>query len=276
MPGTIRDNLCFAHPDVTDAEIRRALDEARLRELTDSLDKVRPTAAEAVIHRSGRLAGGASAVKEQRTMSVDHLLQLIPPLAVYIVVGVVVGVESLGVPLPGEIVLVSAALLSSRHELDVSPVWIGAAAITGAVIGDSIGYFIGRRFGMRLFDWAGRRFPRHFGPAHVAAAQRVFNRWGVWTVFFGRFIALLRIFAGPLAGALRMVYRHFLAANVAGGIVWAGGTTAAVYYLGIVAETWLSRFSWIGLAVALAVGLTIGWIVRRRTKRLVEAYAEEA
>jgi membrane protein DedA with SNARE-associated domain len=201
--------------------------------------------------------------------NVDAFLIAIPPLVVYLTVGLVVGVESLGVPLPGEIVLVSAALLSSRHELAVSPLWIAVAATTGAIVGDSIGYGIGRRYGMDLFSWAGRKMPRHFGPSHVAAAERLFARWGVFAVFFGRFVALLRIFAGPLAGALRMHYRRFLAANVLGGICWAAGTTFAVYLLGIVAERWLQRFSWIGLAVALLGGLAVGLVVKRRTARLV-------
>jgi membrane protein DedA with SNARE-associated domain len=206
--------------------------------------------------------------------TVDAFLIAIPPLVVYLTVGLVVGVESLGVPLPGEIVLVSAALLSSRHELEVSPLWIAVAATTGAIVGDSIGYGVGRRYGMGLFAWAGRKLPRHFGPAHVSAAERLFARWGVFAVFFGRFVALLRIFAGPLAGALRMDYRRFLAANVLGGICWAGGTTFAVYLLGIVAERWLQRFSWIGLAAAVVAGLTIGWVVRRRTARLIEGGGE--
>jgi membrane protein DedA with SNARE-associated domain len=201
--------------------------------------------------------------------TVDAFLITIPPLVVYLTVGLVVGVESLGVPLPGEIVLVSAALLSSRAELDVSPLWIAVAATTGAVVGDSIGYAIGNRYGMGLFARLGRRFPRHFGPSHVAAAERLFARWGVLAVFFGRFVALLRIFAGPLAGALRMHYRRFLAANVLGGITWAAGTTFAVYLLGIVAERWLQRFSWIGLVVAVLAGLTISLVIRRRTARLV-------
>jgi membrane protein DedA with SNARE-associated domain len=207
--------------------------------------------------------------------TVDAFLITIPPLVVYLAVGLVVGVESLGVPLPGEIVLVSAALLSSRHELDVSPLWIAVAATTGAVVGDSIGYAIGNRYGMGLFARLGRRFPRHFGPAHVSGAERLFARWGVFAVFFGRFIALLRIFAGPLAGALRMQYRRFLAANILGGLFWATGTTFAVYLLGIVAERWLQRFSWIGLAVAVIAGLTIGHVVRRRTERFA-AGEEEA
>ena len=206
--------------------------------------------------------------------TVDAFLITIPPLVVYLVVGLVVGVESLGIPLPGEIVLVSAALLSSRHELDVSPLWIAVAATIGAVVGDSIGYGIGRRYGMGLFDWAGRKMPRHFGPAHVRAAERLFARWGVFAVFFGRFVALLRIFAGPLAGALRMHYRRFLPANVLGGLCWATGTTFAIYLLGVVAEQWLARFSWIGLVVAMLIGLAVGYVIRRRTARLVAETAE--
>ena len=146
-------------------------------------------------------------------MTVDALLQSVPPLAVYGMVGAVVGMESLGIPLPGEIVLVSAALLSSRHELAVHPIGVGAAAVVGAVVGDSIGYAIGRRLGLPLFDRLGRRFPSHFGPAHVKFAERLFDHWGARAVFFGRFVALLRIFAGPLAGALKMRYARFLVAN---------------------------------------------------------------
>lgn len=202
-------------------------------------------------------------------MNVEALLHAIPPLAVYLVVGGVVGIESLGVPLPGEIVLVSAALMSSHHDLAVNPVGVGAAAVIGAVIGDSIGYAIGRRFGMPLFDKLGRRFPKHFGPGHVALAERLFNRWGVRAVFFGRFIALLRIFAGPLAGALKMPYARFLAANVSGGICWAGGTTTLVYFAGMAAERWMERFSWIALVIAVVVGLTAAVLLRERTSRAI-------
>jgi membrane protein DedA with SNARE-associated domain len=202
-------------------------------------------------------------------MTVDALLQSIPPLAVYGVVGAVVGIESLGVPLPGEIVLVSAALLSSRHELAVNPIGVGTAAVIGAVLGDSTGYAIGRRVGLPLFDRLGRRFPRHFGPAHVMLAERLFDRWGARAVFLGRFIALLRIFAGPLAGALKMRYARFLVANVSGAICWAGGTTALVYYAGIAAERWLTRFSWIALVFAVLCGVIAAVLLRERTSRAI-------
>ena len=148
---------------------------------------------------------------------VSHLLQSIPPEVVYLIVGLIIMVESLGIPVPGEIALVTAAVLATQHKAGLSPAWIAACSSAGAIIGDSIGFLIGRRFGKPLFGRLGRRFPRHFGPGHVALAERVFTRYGVWAVFFGRFIALLRILAGPLAGSLRMPYYKFLAANVLGG-----------------------------------------------------------
>lgn len=202
-------------------------------------------------------------------MSVEALLETIPPIAIYLTVGLVIGVESLGIPLPGEIVLVSAALLASRENLGISPLWVGIAATIGAIIGDTIGYAIGRRFGMSLFERLGRRFPKHFGPGHVALAKQLFARWGVGAVFFGRFIALLRILAGPLAGALRMRYRYFLAANATGAVFWAGGTTAVVYFLGLAAEKWLSRFSWVALVIAVVIGIAMTKLLKERTGRLI-------
>ncbi|OBG49477.1 DedA family protein [Mycobacterium sp. E735] len=208
-------------------------------------------------------------------MDVEALLHAIPPLAIYLVVGGVVGLESLGIPLPGEIILVSAALMASHDDLPVNPIGVGVAAVIGAVVGDSIGYTIGRKFGMPLFDRLGRRFPKHFGPGHVALAEKLFNRWGVRAVFFGRFIALLRIFAGPLAGALKMHYPRFLAANVSGAICWAGGTTAVVYFAGMAAERWLERFSWIALVIAIVCGLIAAFALRERTSRAIAELEEE-
>lgn len=202
-------------------------------------------------------------------MNVEAILVAIPPLAVYLTVGFIIGLESLGIPLPGEIALVTAALLSTRENLDISPQWVAVAAITGAVIGDSIGYSIGRRFGMPLFERLGRRFPKHFGTGHVALAKQLFARWGVGAVFFGRFIALLRILAGPLAGALHMRYPYFLAANASGAAFWAGGTTAVVYFLGIAAEKWLARFSWVALVAALIIGVTMTLQLKERTRKMI-------
>ncbi|WP_062347629.1 DedA family protein [Herbidospora yilanensis] len=195
-------------------------------------------------------------------MGLEHWLESIPDVWIYVVVGLVIGIESLGIPLPGEIVLVSASLMAAKGIVD--PLLVGACATAGAIVGDSIGFSIGHRGGQGLFDRLGRRFPRHFGPEHVGRAKALFRRWGVWAVFFGRFVALLRILAGPLAGALHLPYRRFLVANVLGAIVWAGGTTAVVYYLGVAAERWLKDLSWVALAVVAVFGLaTMVWVRRR-------------
>ena len=207
---------------------------------------------------------------------VSHLLESIPPEAVYLIVGLMIMVESLGVPVPGEIALVTAAILATQHKLAVAPEWIAAAGSAGAIAGDSIGFYVGHRVGKPLFDWLGRKFPRHFGPAHVAVAERFFTRYGAWAVFFGRFIALLRIFSGPLAGSLHMPYGRFLLANASGGIVWASGLTYIIWYLGQAAEKWLSRVSWIGLVAAVAVGLVITLIIRRRTGKLVAQHEADS
>ncbi|MHA3703812.1 DedA family protein [Jatrophihabitans sp. YIM 134969] len=195
----------------------------------------------------------------------DHWLEAVPPVALYLVVLLVVGVESLGIPLPGEVVLISAALFASQGHATVW--WVGAAGIAGAIIGDSIGFLIGARHGDRMFAFLGRRFPRHAGPAQLASARRTFERWGVWAVFVGRFVALLRIFAGPLAGSLNMHYRKFLLANASGGIVWAGGVTALVYTLGIVAKPWIDRFSYAALGVAVVGGIAMFFYLRHRAEK---------
>ncbi|WP_217242095.1 DedA family protein [Streptomyces sp. AC555_RSS877] len=200
-------------------------------------------------------------------MHVQDWLDTVPAVAVYALVGIVIGLESLGIPLPGEIILVSAALLSSQHA-GIDPVILGVCATVGAIVGDSIGYAIGRKGGRPLLAWLGKKFPRHFSEGHIATAERSFEKWGMWAVFFGRFVALLRIFAGPLAGVLRMPYWKFLIANVLGGILWAGGTTAVIYYVGIVAESWLKRFSWLGLVAAVLVGLTSMLVLKRKAKNV--------
>jgi membrane protein DedA with SNARE-associated domain len=195
-----------------------------------------------------------------------HLVEVwlsgLPPLAICAVVGLIIGVESMGIPLPGEFTLVTAALLSTTGLMDPWPVAV--AASIGAIAGDSVGYAVGRRGGRRMLDRLGRRFPKHLGPPHLARAEAIFARYGVWAVFFGRFVALLRILAGPLAGALHVPYRRFLVANATGGIVWSFGTTYAIYYAGRAAERWLKDFSWAALAATVLVGVGSTIYLKRR------------
>jgi membrane protein DedA with SNARE-associated domain len=196
---------------------------------------------------------------------VEAWLGTLPPESVYLIVGLVIGVESMGIPLPGEVTLVSASLLAATGL--TSPWGVASAAAIGAILGDSIGYAIGRRGGRPLLERLGRRFPKHLGPEHLERAERIFARWGVWAVFFGRFVALLRILAGPLAGALHVPYRKFLVANASGGVVWAFGTTFLIFKVGQVAEQWLKDFSWGALVLAILCGIGTTLWLRRRARR---------
>ncbi len=190
-------------------------------------------------------------------------------MGIYLIVGLIIGLESMGIPLPGEVTLVTASLLSVKEV--GSPWGVAIAASIGAIVGDSIGYSFGRRGGRPLLDRLGRKFPKHLGPTEIAKAESMFERYGTWAVFFGRFIALLRILAGPLAGALKVPYPRFLLANASGGIVWAFGTVWVIYLAGEAAEKWLSRFSWIALAVAVAAGIgTTVWLKNRAKKAASE------
>jgi membrane protein DedA with SNARE-associated domain len=195
---------------------------------------------------------------------VQHWLAVVPPLLAYLIVAGIIAVESMGIPLPGEIALVSASLLAAAGTIDIW--WVAVAASAGAIIGDSVGYAAGHKGGRPLLERLGRRFPRHLGAAQLARAERTFERYGVSAIFFGRFVALLRVLAGPLAGALRVPYPRFLAANAAGGIVWAGGTSLVIYSIGQAAEQWLASFSWVALAVAVVCGVGTTMVLRLRAR----------
>jgi membrane protein DedA with SNARE-associated domain len=194
----------------------------------------------------------------------------------YLVVGLVIGVESMGVPLPGETTLIAAALLASQHHLNI--VFVIAAAAAGAIVGDSIGYFIGRKAGRGLFERLGRRF-HHFSEERIVKAEKYFHKYGVWTVFFGRFVALLRIFAGPMAGMLRMHYPRFLAANAAGGIAWSATIGVVAYKIGDNADKIFGQVSvWalVVIGVALVVAYAVYKIRKRRNAVPAEVVPAEA
>ncbi|WP_246002024.1 DedA family protein [Allorhizocola rhizosphaerae] len=196
---------------------------------------------------------------------VSEWLQGFPPLVIYLIVGGIIGLESMGIPLPGEITLVSASLLAVKGA--GSPWGVSIAAALGAIIGDSIGYAVGHRGGRPLLARLGRRFPKHLGPDQIDRAEAMFARWGVWAVFFGRFVALLRILAGPMAGALRVPYRKFLRANAGGGLVWAFGTLWAIYWVGEAAERWLKGFSLAALVLAAVADIFTTWLLKPRAKQ---------
>jgi membrane protein DedA with SNARE-associated domain len=135
----------------------------------------------------------------------------------YAAVGVVVGLESMGIPLPGETILVLSAIYAGTHS-DLHIAGVIAAAALGAILGDNVGYWLGREFGYPLL----LRYGRHVGltETRIKLGQYLFLRHGGKVVFFGRFIAVLRVLAAFLAGVNRMEWRSFLIANAAGGVLW--------------------------------------------------------
>lgn len=198
-----------------------------------------------------------------------HALAIVIPtggfaILAYLVVGLVIGVESMGVPLPGETTLIAAALLASQGDLNL--VYVIGAAATGAIIGDSVGYMIGRKAGRGLFERLGRRF-HHFSEERIVKAEKYFHKYGVWTVFFGRFVALLRIFAGPMAGMLRMHYPRFLAANAVGGIAWATTIGIVAYKIGDNADKIFGALSIWALVATVALLVTAYAIYKLRKRR---------
>jgi membrane protein DedA with SNARE-associated domain len=136
----------------------------------------------------------------------------------YLVVFLLVGIESIGVPVPGETALVGAALYAgSTHKLEI---WLVlAVAIAGAVLGDNIGFSLGRYGGARLLLRYGHRIRLHEG--RLKLGIWLFRRHGGKVVFWGRFVSILRTWAAFLAGANHMEWGRFLFYNAAGGTAWA-------------------------------------------------------
>jgi membrane protein DedA with SNARE-associated domain len=183
-----------------------------------------------------------------------------------------VGVESIGIPFPGETMLLAAAIYAgTTHNLDIALVI--AAASAGAVLGDNIGFWFGREFGYELLLRYGRYF--HFDQTKIKLGMYLFRKHGGKVVFFGRFVAVLRAFAALLAGINQMDWRRFLLFNVAGGVVWATMIGVAGYNLGKEARHLLGTAGIIILVVA-AVLLLAAFIAIRRNQRRLEAEAERA
>ena len=173
-------------------------------------------------------------------------------------IAAIVGLESAGLPLPGETTLLAASYLAATGQLSL-PLVIGSAAL-GAIVGDSLGYAIGRKGGRRFLERRGKWLG--VTPEKLEKAEVYFTRHGAKTVFFGRFVAFLRILAGPLAGASKMPYRRFLAANVAGAVTWATTMGTLAYFFGKPVAAILSSMGVWALAV-IAILLVVRFAFKR-------------
>ena len=190
----------------------------------------------------------------------------------YVVVGVVVALEGMGIPLPGETALILAAVYAERtHQLHIA--FVIAAAGVGAIIGDNIGYWIGREVGYRLV----LRFGRYVGlnEKRIKLGQYLFQRHGGKVVFVARFVAVLRTIAPLLAGLNCMPWRRFIPANAAGGLLWATVYGSGAYFLGRGIEH-AAKPAAIAIGVVAVIGLVAGVMFLRRHEARLQEEAERA
>jgi membrane protein DedA with SNARE-associated domain len=180
----------------------------------------------------------------------------------YPVLFVLVAIETMGIPLPGETALFTAGILASRGDLTIEVVI--AVAACAAILGDNVGFLIGRRVGRRLLLRDGlfadqrRRL--------VEVGEPFFERHGPKAVFLGRWITGLRITSAWLAGVNRMAWPTFLFWNALGGICWAASVALVAYFLGRGAER-VFNLAGVGGAAVVVVGGIVVWLVLRRRER---------
>jgi membrane protein DedA with SNARE-associated domain len=179
---------------------------------------------------------------------------------------VILTFESLGMPLPGESLLVAAAILAGRGEISFPVLLLSAWG--GAVIGDNIGYLIGRTLGRTLL----RRHGRKVGikPESLRKVEAVFARYGAVAVGLARFVNILRQLNGVVAGALEMHWLKFLIFNALGGAVWVAAWTIAGFYLGThdaKLEELVQKLGIYGVVIAVSAAALVIGVIWHRTHR---------
>ncbi len=195
----------------------------------------------------------------------------------YAAIFCVVAIESAGIPFPGETTLLSAAIFAGHsHSLghdSLNIFGVVAAAAAGAIVGDNIGFWVGRTLGFRLLARYGRLI--HLDEGRLKLGQYLFLKRGGAVVFFGRFVAVLRAFAAFLAGANRMGPWRFFAFNAAGGILWASLFGTLGFVFGAEAHRIAGPIGIIGVAAALAI-FAFGWRFYKRNEARLIAEAQAA
>jgi membrane protein DedA with SNARE-associated domain len=186
----------------------------------------------------------------------------------YAAIFLVVMLESTGIPMPGETILISAAALAgTKHALDIR--WVIAAAAGGAIVGDNIGFWVGREFGEPLLEKWGDLVG--LDARKRMLGRYLFARYGGSIVFFGRFVALLRAFAALLAGANNLAPWRFVAFNALGGIVWATIFGLGGYLLGASIHRIAGPVGWLMLIVAVFAALFVWRYFKHHEERLLAA-----
>ncbi len=163
--------------------------------------------------------------------------------------------ENAGIPLPGETITLVGGFLAGSGEL--AYIWVLACAIGGAVIGDNFGYWVGYYGGWPFLTRLGRLF--RIQEPRLIGVRDQFSQNAAKAVFFGRFVALLRIFAGPLAGTVRMPYFKFLLCNLAGAAAWATVMVSLSFFVGQIVPL-PTLIAWVAEFAVIALGLVVLWL----------------
>jgi hypothetical protein len=179
--------------------------------------------------------------------------------------------ENLGIPLPGETVTIVGGFLAGSNELNY---WLVLGnAVAGAVIGGNCGYWIGRVGGWPFLLKAGKIF--RISEVRLLSIKEKFTENAAKAVFFGRFFALLRIFASPLAGIAQMPFGKFLIYNVAGAAAWGSVMVTLAFFAGRIISleqlvAWVSKFAILALLILVAVIAVPIWLESREVKEQTE------
>jgi membrane protein DedA with SNARE-associated domain len=179
---------------------------------------------------------------------------------------VLLAAESFGFPAPGETALIACSVLASQEKLSIVAVVL--VAIAAAIIGDNLGYWVARRGGRPMLERY--RLTRAYADRYLARGERFFKKHGGKTVFFGRFVAVLRVTTAWIAGLSHMHWWRFLAWNAAGGIVWATGIGLLSYYAGDAAAAALNKYGLVAAGGAVLLPGLGYFVVRRIEKRVLD------
>jgi membrane-associated protein len=182
-----------------------------------------------------------------------------------------IAIETMGIPVPGETALITAGVVASRGKLQIEIVVALAAA--AAILGDNVGFALGRKVGRRVLNAPGPLYRHRIRVLRVG--EPFFDRHGPKAVFLGRWVTGLRITAAWLAGANRMRWPVFLFWNALGGIAWASSVGLLAYFLGHTAEQYLKASGLIALGAVVLAGGTL-WLVLRLRRERAEDVVEDA
>lgn len=192
----------------------------------------------------------------------------------YAAIGIIICLEAMGLPLPGESLMIASAIYAATTgKLQIE--WIVLSAAVGAIMGDNIGYLIGQRLGIPALEKYGPRIGLTVGRQRLG--QFLFHKYGGIVVFFGRFIAFLRVFAALLAGSNRMPWGRFLVWNALGGITWTHLYGIGAYVLGNQVHKLVGPLGVvIGVVAAIGVVVAIWFLKTNEHKLIARAEAEMA